>query len=598
MALPRNDTPHPPERGILLEGKAGIRAEPDADWIWHSAAIMIGGPMTPRLEFQDFPFRNLPRQNESFLQYIDRAPRVTPFYAGPPDIAALRRAALGDAPDIDSPRSVMAGILRRQNAAWGNDKAALDRVDELEKPGSAAILTGQQVGLFAGPLYTIYKAMTALKLSEELRRFGINAIPVFWMDADDHDLEEVTRLTALDQKGRLHTIDCRHALFGPGPETSRPVGSILLREGIREVIGKFMSWLAPTPWEDHISSLLESSCRPGLSLTQAFAVLMTRLFGPRGLVLFDPRDPEAKSLMAPVFKRAILENARIHEALGERSRSLQDAGLPPQVAVRENATVLFLEDRGERRSLVRQGRGFALKNSDSVFGVDRLLAMAEGAPELFSANVLLRPIVQDHLFPTVAYVGGPAEVSYFAQIETLYQLFGRPMPVIWPRSSLTFLSGQVRTLMKDNALGFADCVNERARLLSTLARAGPVHDSMAEVARLRHETVRALDAIRPGLADIDPTQGIALDTARRKILHNVTRIENRLALQGGKTSNLDGLADFLLNNCLPNGKLQERELTVHQLIAMAGPRVLEEIYQGLRIDNFSHLLIWIGKQDA
>jgi hypothetical protein len=152
--------------------------------------------------------------------------------------------------------------------------------------------------------------------------------------------------------------------------------------------------------------------------------------------------------------------------------------------------------------------------------------------------------------------------------------------------------------MKDNGLGFADCIDERSRLLSTLARAGPLHDLMAEVASLRHKTVRALDAIRPGLAGIDPTQGIALDTARRKILHNVTRIENRLALHGGKTAHLDGLADFLLNNCLPNGKLQERELTVHQLIAMAGPRVLEEIYQALRIDDFTHRVIWIGDQAA
>lgn len=554
--------------------------------------------MTLRLALQALSFQSLPRQNELFLHYIKRAPRIAPFYARPPEIESLKQTALHDIQGFDFPRSRMARILRRQNAAWGNDQAAFDRIDELERPGSAAILTGQQVGLFAGPLYTVYKAMTALRLAEELRRLGTVAVPIFWMDAEDHDLAEVTHLAALDRAGTLHTIDCREPLFGSGAESSRAVGSMQLPEAIRDVTSEFLSLLAPSPWEDQIRGLLECTYQPGSSLSQAFAELMARLFRSKGLVLFDPRDPEAKSIMAPIFRRAILENDRIHAALAERSQVLEGAGFHPQVVVQENATVLFLEGQSGRRALARQGSGFALKNTDSVYQPEELLALVDNEPERFSPNVLLRPVVQDHLFPTVAYVGGPAEVSYFAQIETLYRLFGRPMPVIWPRSSMTVLGEEVLSVMKEHDLSFRDCTEERSRLLQRLARTGSRRDSIEGVASLREEINHTLDGIRPGVTGIDPTLGPALDSARRKILRNVARIESRIARLGEKADRRDKHVDFLLNNCMPNGKLQERELTVHHLLAQAGLPILEEIYRTLRVEEPLHLVIWVSEQGS
>jgi len=554
--------------------------------------------MTLRLELQALSFQKLPRQNGLFLRYLERSQRTAPFYAHPPEIKSLKQTVEHDIRDHDFPRSRMAGILRRQNAVWGNDKAAFDRIDELEQPHSAAILTGQQVGLFTGPLYTIYKAMTALKLADELGRLGIMAVPIFWMDAEDHDLAEVTRLAALDRGGALHTVDCREILFGSGAESSRAVGSIRLPEGVRQVISEFVSWLAPSPWEGQIRGLLESTYSHGASLTQAFAALMAGLFRSKGLILFDPRDPEAKGVMAQVFGRAVLENDSIHAALAERSRALEEAGFSPQVAVPENATVLFLEEHGERRALTRRGRGFALKNSASTYEPEELMSLVESAPERFSPNVLLRPIVQDHLFPTVAYVGGPAEVSYFAQIETLYRFFGRPMPVIWPRSSMTVLGDEVRSLMKERGLSFLDLTEARYSLLHRLAQTGTHHDSMADVAGLRQEVSQTLDEIRPGVTEIDPTLGPALDTVRRKVLRNVTRIQNNVVRLERKAALGGEQVDFLLNNCLPNGKLQERELTVHQLIARAGPSILDKLYLELRIEESSHFLIWVYEQGS
>ncbi len=553
--------------------------------------------MTIRLEIQAFPFQKLPRQSELFLRYIERSPRVTPFYPRQPDLESLKKAVQDDVRTFDFPRSSMAEILRRQNASWGNDNLAMERIDELEQPGSVAILTGQQVGLFTGPLYTIYKAMTALRLAEELRRLGVVAVPVFWMDAEDHDLAEVTRLTVLDRAGAPHTVDCREALFGAGAESSQAAGSVRLPEEISPLISRFLSWLAPSPWEDRIGGMLGSTYSPGTSLADAFAGLMTRLFHSKGLVLFDPRDHRAKGVMARVFRRAIIGNDSIHSALVERSRELEEAGFSPQVAVQENATVLFIEENGGRRALTRSRAGFTSKNTGSAYEPKELLSLVESAPERFSPNVLLRPIVQDHLFPTVAYVGGPAEVSYFAQVETLYRTFSRPMPVIWPRSSLTVLPDEIRALMEGRGLSFPDLTGDRSRLMHRLAQTGTHRDSMADVAFLREEVAQTLDAIKPGVTEIDTTLGPAVDTVRRKVLRNVTRIENSVVRLEKRANLSRDQVELLLNSCLPNGKLQERELTVHQLIARAGPSLLEELYHVLRIEGFAHLVVWVREEN-
>ena len=599
--LPATSTPSTACRQIMIG--SGPEVQPflggrSRGWIWRSVAIMIGPSMALKFEIQALPFRKLPRQNELFLQYLERSPRIAAFYSRTPEIESLKQAAQNDIPGLDLPRSRMAQILRRQNASWGNDEAALDRIDELEQPGSVAILTGQQVGLFTGPLYTIYKAMTALRLAGELRNLGIIAVPIFWMDAEDHDLAEVTRLTALDHAGALHSVDCRQILFGQDVESSQPVGSISLPEKIGALISEFLSWLTPSPWVDQIRGLLESTYSPGTSFSHAFAALMARLFRSKGLVLFDPRDPQAKSLVSRVFRKAVLEDDSIHAALAERSRELENAGFSPQVAVQENASVLFLEESGGRRALItRNGARFAVRNTSSAYDPKKLLSLADRAPERFSPNVLLRPIVQDHLFPTVAYVGGPAEVSYFAQIETLYRLFGRPMPVIWPRSSLTVLPDEVQGLTRNHGLSFLDLTQERSRLLHRFAQTGTQRDSMADAARLREEVCQTLDAIKPGVAAIDPTLGPAVDTVRRKMLRNVTRIENNVVRLERQAARSHEQVDFLLNSCLPNGRLQEREMTVLQLIALAGPPLLEDLYHALRIEGDSHYVVWVSEEE-
>ncbi len=544
--------------------------------------------MEIRLTVEEISFRRIAGQNHLFLSYIARSPAALSFYECRPDFECLERLARHDVPVLRLPRAEVAAILRRQNERWENDELAGRRADELRLPDTVAILTGQQVGLFTGPLYTVYKAMTAVRLADELSKLGIRAVPIFWMDTDDHDLAEVTRLTSIDTQGIVHVTDCRERLFGAVPESIRSVGPLKLPETIDKVAAEYASRLYSSGTDSDFDDLLRSTYRASSSFADAFARLMARLFRGRGLVLFDPRDPEAKSLLTPLFLHAVKRSDDLRAALGERGSALQQSGFHPQVDVQEGSTLLFFEIAGARRALLRMEQRFIPKNEENELTREELVDLVIASPNRFSPNVLLRPIAQDHLFPTVAYVGGPAEIAYFAQAGVLYREFGRPMPVIWPRFSATALDADSRAIMKSHGITFEDCLADRKKLAEKLSRSWGSRGGLTKTSALRCEIEQTLEGILPRLVEVDPTLGPALETARRKIRRNLDRIEGRL-FRAGAGSDIE----ILLSRLRPNQNLQEREFTIHQLIARYGPGVLEALYSHVRVDHAAHFIVGI-----
>ncbi len=561
-------------------------------WTRPEARIIIGRSMEIRVIVEEIPFRRVAGQSSLFLSYVERSPAALSFYENPPDFESIERLARHDVPALRFPRAEVAAILQRQNEVWENDELALRRADELRLPNTVAILTGQQVGLYTGPLYTVYKAMTAVRLAEKLSERGVRAVPIFWMDTDDHDLAEVTRLTSVDTQGIVHVTDFRKRLFGEVPESIRPVGPIRLPETIDSITAEYISRLCPAGTDAEIHELLTSTYRVASSFSDAFARLMARLFRGRGLVFFDPRDPEAKALLAPVFSNTVRRVGILRAALGSRGLALQQSGFHPQVEVQEGSTLLFLETAGARRALLRVKERFVPKNEEDELTGEELADLVHTSPDRFSPNVLLRPIAQDHLFPTVAYVGGPAEIAYFAQAGALYREFGRPMPVIWPRFSATVLDADSWATLKSHGITFEDCLADLKTLAEKLVRSGPGQETLARTSALRKEIEGALDEIRPRLSEMDPTLGPALQTARRKIRRNLDRIEARL-IRAGASSEIE----ILLGRLRPNQNLQEREFTIHQLTARYGLRILEAMYLHLRIDRPAHVIVGIESNE-
>ena len=486
----------------------------------------------------------------------------------------------------------MAEILRSQNEAFGSDDTVRHSIAELESTDCVAVLTGQQVGLFTGPILTVYKALTALRLSAELRHKGFNSVAVFWMASDDHDLAETTRLTIQDSDHHTRTLDSRELLFSTTELPPHPVGAIRLPETVRQVVDAYSASFSGD-WSSEIRAQLASSCRPGDTFAEAFGRLMAQLFRGRGLILFDSRDPGAKRLAAPMIRKALVEARKLRTELMERSRALKGAGLEPQVAVLPRSTLVFLQDEGGRRLLVTGDDGFVLKDAGRRFTIEELLLLTEDEPDRFSPNVLLRPVVQDRLFPTVAYVGGPAEVSYFAQVEPLYRFYGRPMPLIWPRSSFTVLSAQICTAMERHAMRLEDCFQGEARVIRQILEAQPAHFEVL-LAELRRDADRGIAEVKPAMAAVDASLASAADTVRRKLLHRIASLQSKFHnFEMRRNSALRAEVSRLLNSCYPHGNLQERELGVYPLLARYGPSLLDAIYESVDLETFAHQILCI-----
>ena len=540
----------------------------------------------------DIPFRDIPHQSSLYLDYLALSPLALRFYRHAPTLEGVLAAARKKPAGLQFQRKTVASILRRQNEMYGCDSKTMHQIDELEKSDCVAVLTGQQVGVFTGPLYTVYKALTAIHLSEELRKRGIKAVPIFWMDTEDHDLPEVTRRTVLDSHSSVHILDYRHTLFDDSEASVRPVGSLRLMQSIQQAIRDYVRYFPDSEWKPYVQSLLESAYKPGTSLALSFARLLSQILKGSGLILFDPQDPEAKPLTTPVFQKALRNTDAIHAAVVERNRELEAAGFHTQVSVMENSTVLFYLADGQRRALERRHSGFGLKHSGRNLTLDELLNCAEQTPEKLSPNVLLRPLVQDYLFPTLAYVGGSSELAYFAQIEALYAFFDLPMPVLWPRNGHTLIDAAIGTEMDRLGIEVVDCFQGEQTLIEKAVRHTGAPRACASLEQLQEELDRGLTEIRPELQAVEPPLVRALETARRKIMHNIRHLRSQIIrLEGVEDCSVLSAVRSLSNHCFPNRNLQERELNIFYFIARHGPQILDTISSATEIENFAHRVI-------
>jgi bacillithiol biosynthesis cysteine-adding enzyme BshC len=540
---------------------------------------------------QDISFRSIPHQPALFLSYLDLTPAALRFYRYPPATESLESAARDMQAGQQFPRKAMASILRRQNGMVGTDSETAHRIDELEKPDSVAILTGQQIGMFTGPLYTIYKALSAVHISDELNKRGIRAVPVFWMDTEDHDLPEITRRTVLDSDSRIQVIDYRDSLFSEA-DTMRPVGSLRFPPGITQAVRDYAGSLPNSRWKPQMEAVLESSCKPGADLAHSFAQLMSQILRGSGLIFFNPNDAAAKRLTGFLFQKALRDADTIRGGLFKRNHELKTAGYQPQVRVAERSTVLFFLEDGRRYALEKRGSGFGLKNSGRVFSLNELLNRAAENPEKFSPNVLLRPLIQDHLFPTIAYVGGSSELAYFAQIEVLYTHFGRPMPVLWPRNSYTLLEPEIGEEMQRCNIDLMDCFLGERHIKEKSFHNSGVAKASASLEELKETMDRGLTGILPEVQSVDPPLAQALETARRKIFHNIRRMKLRLTrIEDGRNASVSARARAWLNHCYPNQNLQERELNILHFLARHGPPLLDTIHSATEIGHFAHRVI-------
>lgn len=466
----------------------------------------------------------------------------------------------------DGTRLAIVKLLREQNREFGASTATQSNLDRLAK-GASAVVTGQQVGLFGGPLLTLFKAATAIRLAADASRAGHPHVPVFWLATEDHDFDEVNQAT-------FHTGSALETLRLPqNPGPGRPVGNVALEAGILPVIEDLRRCLGDGPACD----LLASVYTPSATFASAFAKFLTQIFSEHGLIVIDASARPFHALAASTLRVAIEQADEIHSVLLRRSRELERAGYHAQVMVGSSSSLLFLIDEatGVRNALKKAPEGAWSAGGRHYDSAD-LLEILNIAPERISPNVLLRPVMQDTLLPTSAYIGGPAEVAYFAQSEVVYQrVLGRTTPVL-PRFSATLIEPRLATILQKHRLALTELFttpNELARQLG--ARGMPV-EGKRKLARTGNALDRELKVLTEWMHAQDPGLGHAADIAGSKMLYQMNRLRRlSAAFTLQRDQSLRRHAESLCGELFPAGNLQERVLAGAGLLSALGPSLID-----------------------
>jgi bacillithiol synthase len=512
----------------------------------------------------------LPHQSKLFLDYVDKFSRVETFYGHAPKMTSVMRVARELKFPTDR-RKEVAGILRDQNIRFGGGPVTLENLARLEK-GAVAIVSGQQVGLFSGPAYSFYKALTAIQLAAELTKSGIEAVPVFWMATEDHDIDEVRHVSWF-QEGALK----RFELTAPdASDAGRPVGNILLGPHVEEQVHEAADLLG-RQGSVLLAQLLKESYGPRETYGTAFAKLFARLFSAQGLILLDPLEPALHRIAAPIYRQSIGDRDLLNERLLERGKQLEAAGYAAQVKVTARSTLLFYMGDGPRNPISASGAE-KFQAGPKQWTNEELLGAIEAEPQNFSPSALLRAVVQDYLLPTVAYVGGAAEVSYFAQSEVVYKQVLRRMPVILSRPGFTLVDVKGAKLLRAYKLKVEDIwagsqeVRRRMELVSVPKELSRNFD------RNHKEVMKMLDKLKLQIEKLDPTLQGAVETSRKKIDYQIDKLRRQTGrAQDMKAGLLSNHEEFLQQLLYPHKTLQSRELCLLPFLARWGPGALADL---------------------
>jgi bacillithiol biosynthesis cysteine-adding enzyme BshC len=540
--------------------------------------------MSSSMESHCLSFREIPHTTKLFLTFLEDFSRVQRYFAHPPTEAGVAAAAREIKLDAQV-RSGVVEVLREQNLAFGADSATMQNLDRLAQ-GAAAIVTGQQVGLFSGPAFSLYKGISAARVAEEVTRSGTQAVPIFWLATEDHDIAEINHVSWNTSQGLAE-----FALPEIEAEAGRRVGEIKLGAAIAPLVAKAAASLEGS-FAEEMARALRESYTPEETYGSAFGKLMARLLAGRGVILLDPLDARLHRLSASVYRRALDEADHLRDALVARSKELDRGGFHAQVKVTGGSTLLFYNVEGRRQPL-RSRNGKFLAGS-KLFSLEELRAAIEKTPEAFTPNVLLRPVVQDTLLPTAAYIGGPAEIAYMAQAQVVYtKILGR-MPAILPRASFTIVESRVARLLAKYGLQVTDVLRGRQRL-----RARMEQKSLPRTLARRFEADekalrRLIKAYRNPLKKLDRTLVGALDSAERKMLHQLLKLKSKAGrAENLRTGVLDRHERILLDALYPHRGLQERSLSPVPWLAAYGPALLDDLARLIKPACRDHQILFL-----
>ncbi|HKY45220.1 MAG TPA: bacillithiol biosynthesis cysteine-adding enzyme BshC [Pyrinomonadaceae bacterium] len=556
-------------------------------------AACYSTPEESGLRVETLPFEKIPHQSRLFLDYLKDPVALRRFY---PSAVRFHHELPQRVPEVlaayQVDRSKVCDALEAMNQRWGAGEATLENIRLLRETDCIAVVSGQQAGLFTGPLYTIYKALSAVKLAGCLRQRNTKAVPVFWIAAEDHDFAEVAKAEVIGRDCQLKHVDVSTDLHREG----QPVGLVTLDHSINMVICQLFELLPNSEFAADMKGLVKNAWQPGRGYVESFATMMTSLLGLYGLIFLDPLDPELKQLAAPLYSEAARRAPEIATALEQRSKELESAGYHAQVLATANSFPLFLhDDEGKRHAVSRVESGkYRTKDSDEEHTVEELATMALQTPERFSPNVTLRAVVQDYLLPTIAYHGGAAEIAYFAQTAEVYRVLERPATPILPRSSMTMIERHTGRVMEKYGLSLTDFFEGHEPVMKRVVEEHLSADTAKMFANAEENMNHELDRLRQELESLDPTLASALDTGRKKIQYQLDGLRTRFVrAQMSRDEAAHRQLQRAFDQLYPNKDLQERHINITSLLARHGTYVIEWIYNAINLGSNEHQIVYL-----
>ena len=530
--------------------------------------------------------RRLPWIKPLVVDYAFDHARVAPFFAGDPRDPRAWREAIARTRSHKRERDGIANILVAQQHVRGAPAEAVAAADRLRDPETVAVVTGQQAGLFGGPLFTLLKALTAVQLTERLRSdHGVPAVAIFWIDAEDHDWDEVKSCGVLDASLTRRTV----AVADPPGSHVEPVARVRLDVTIDAAIEELVAALPQTEFTESLIASMRAAYAPGAGMVDAFARWMESVLGRRGLVVFDSADPAAKPFVAPLFTREIERAGTTARLAADAGAALEAHGYTAQVTPQPETVALF-HLNGGRQPIRIQGDTFQV--GDSAVPKSALLERVRQGPAEFSPNVLLRPIVQDTLFPTVCYVAGPNELAYLGQLRSVYDNFEVPMPLMYQRATATLLDSNAARFLMRHDVSLEQLQAQDESLLNQLLAAQlppDVEAAMQDVGRLLQDR---MEQLATSVAQIDATLEGAARSAFGRMQDDVKKLNAKI-IQAAKRKDETLRRQFhhAQAQAFPAGEPQERSVGFVSFLNKYGPPFIDRLLEELTTDIGIHWVI-------
>lgn len=522
-----------------------------------------------------------------FLYGFERVRALYAYDPHDPESLARRYRWLRDRWRGD--RSGLVRVLDDYNRRLGAGPRALENAARLGRPETVAVVAGQQAGVLTGPLYTVYKAMSAVLLARRCdRELGIPAVPVFWISAEDHDFAEVDHVHLITPDHRLARL-----ALDEGPPGKWSVGHVPVSGAVFRLLDAVEAHTAPTEFRPAMLDTLRRLAEASDNLADWFGRVMAWLFGDAGLVLANPLLPGLRRLQSEALAAMIRRREATRAALEAAEARLAEAGYAPAVERKDpGALHLFTYVDGERLPLLDEAGAFVARGSGRRFTEAELLRLAETEPTRLSTNVVLRPIAQDAVFPNLATLCGPGEIQYYAQFTDVYPVFDLEQPVLVPRPNVTLVERVYRGYLEKYGLSYVDVVTDlEARQRQYLAARDTIGLERL-LSELRRDIAGRMREVGETLAALDPNLKTLATSQLGRMMGLVGQLEEK-AWQRLRQREEIALRQFekLGLHLFPGGTYQERVLNWFGYAFKYGPDLLGHLMAEPLLDGVDHKFV-------